>query len=83
MASTSDVYKTEYDSRITEKLDFFYDTQMQLFKDSINAPIRYYNTQINVWSSSREIGPFGLFGETRSLSEEEVNELKINELKVD
>ena len=80
MASTSDVYKTEYDSRITEKLEFFYNNQMQLFKDSINAPIRYYNTQIDVWASTVDMG---IFGESRSLSEETVNELKIDELKVD
>lgn len=77
MASNN--YKTGYDSRIEDKLNFFANNQISLFKDSINAPIRYHNTQINVWGSSHK---FLFFWESHALSEDDLNKLKLNELEI-
>lgn len=72
-------YKKGYDERISKKIEIYSNNQIQLFKDSINDPIRYHNTQVRIWSSSKK---FLYLWESNIFSEQLIQKLSLSEYEL-
>lgn len=48
-------YKTSFDSRIEESLEFLYNTSIPMFLNEINGPITFHNTTVDTWFDGMKV----------------------------